>query len=145
MSQDIDSKLVKKLAKLLEETGLGELEYATDDWRIRVARPAAPQVAAYAPAAAPAPAATPAAEPAAADYANAVKSPMVGTAYLAPDPDSAPYISVGAKVSQGQTLMIVEAMKVMNPIVAPKAGTVMEILIQNAQPVEFGEPLVVIE
>ncbi|UUX49170.1 acetyl-CoA carboxylase biotin carboxyl carrier protein [Nisaea acidiphila] len=149
MSHDIDSKLVKKLAKLLDETGLGELEYATDDWRIRVARPAAaPQVAAMAPAPAPAPATAASADsvaPAAVDNANAVKSPMVGTAYLGPDPDSAPFVSVGSKVSEGQTLMIVEAMKVMNPIPAPRAGTVKEILIQNAQPVEFGEPLIVIE
>lgn len=147
MSHDIDSKLVKKLAKLLDETGLGELEYATDDWRIRVARPAAaPQVAAISPAAAPvaaAPAENPAAAPA--DHANAVKSPMVGTAYLGPDPDAPPFVSVGSKVSEGQTLMIVEAMKVMNPIPAPRAGTVKEILIQNAQPVEFGEPLIIIE
>ncbi|MBO6561893.1 MAG: acetyl-CoA carboxylase biotin carboxyl carrier protein [Nisaea sp.] len=147
MSHDIDSKLVKKLAKLLEETGLGELEYATDDWRIRVARPATQAVAATV-AAAPAPvaAAAPAAQPApAAVNANAVKSPMVGTAYLGPDPDSAPFVSVGSKVSEGQTLMIVEAMKVMNPIPAPRAGTVKEVLIQNGQPVEFGEPLIVIE
>lgn len=147
MSHDIDSKLVKKLAKLLEETGLGELEYATDDWRIRVARPTAPAPAATV-AAAPAPVASsaPAAQPApAAAHANAVKSPMVGTAYLGPDPDSPPFVSVGSKVSEGQTLMIVEAMKVMNPIPAPRAGTVKEILIQNGQPVEFGEPLIVIE
>jgi len=146
LSHDIDSKLVKKLAKLLEETGLGELEFATDDWRIRVARPAAPVPAATV-AAAPAPAAAaPAAQPApAAENANAVKSPMVGTAYLGPDPDSPPFVSVGSTVSEGQTLMIVEAMKVMNPIPAPRAGTVKEILIQNGQPVEFGEPLIVIE
>jgi acetyl-CoA carboxylase biotin carboxyl carrier protein len=147
LSHDIDSKLVKKLAKLLEETGLGELEYATDDWRIRVARPATQAVAATV-AAAPAPvaAAAPAAQPApVAVNANAVKSPMVGTAYLGPDPDSAPFVSVGSKVSEGQTLMIVEAMKVMNPIPAPRAGTVKEVLIQNGQPVEFGEPLIVIE
>lgn len=147
MSHDIDSKLVKKLAKLLEETGLGELEYATDDWRIRVARPtAAPQIASVAPAPVAAAAVAAPSQPAAApDHANAVKSPMVGTAYLGPDPDSAPFVSVGSKVSEGQTLMIVEAMKVMNPIPAPRAGTVKEILIQNAQPVEFGEPLIVIE
>ncbi|WP_193182579.1 acetyl-CoA carboxylase biotin carboxyl carrier protein [Nisaea sediminum] len=145
MSHDIDSKLVKKLAKLLEETGLGELEYATDDWRIRVARPATQAVAATV-APAPVAAAAPAAQPApAAVNANAVKSPMVGTAYLGPDPDSAPFVSVGSKVSEGQTLMIVEAMKVMNPIPAPRAGTVKEVLIQNGQPVEFGEPLIVIE
>lgn len=147
MSHDIDSKLVKKLAKLLDETGLGELEYATDDWRIRVARPAVAAQAVAAPAIAPAAPAAPAAEtaPAGADHPGAVKSPMVGTAYLGPDPDSAPFVSVGATVTKGQTLMIVEAMKVMNPIPAPKGGTVKEILVQNAQPVEFGEPLIVIE
>ncbi|MEP3113466.1 acetyl-CoA carboxylase biotin carboxyl carrier protein [Nisaea sp.] len=144
MSHDIDSKLVRKLAALLEETGLGELEYAKDDWRIRVARPAVQQAANIV--AAPTPAAVaPAADTASADIAGAVTSPMVGTAYLGPDPDSAPFVSSGTRVAEGQTLMIIEAMKVMNPIPAPRAGTVKDILVQNGQPVEFGQPLFVIE
>ncbi|WP_339849705.1 acetyl-CoA carboxylase biotin carboxyl carrier protein [uncultured Nisaea sp.] len=144
MSHDIDSKLVRKLAALLEETGLGELEYATDDWRIRVARPAVQQVASVAAAPVSAPIA-PSADAAPADIAGAVNSPMVGTAYLGPDPDSAPFVSVGTRVTEGQTLMIIEAMKVMNPIPAPRAGTVKDILVQNGQPIEFGQPLIVIE
>tara|TARA_E500000318_G_scaffold35258_2_gene34478 strand:+ start:8540 stop:8974 length:435 start_codon:yes stop_codon:yes gene_type:complete len=144
LSHDIDSKLVRKLAALLEETGLGELEYAKDDWRIRVARPAVQQATSVV--APPAPVAiAPVADTAPADLAGAVNSPMVGTAYLGPDPDSAPYVSVGARVTEGQTLMIIEAMKVMNPIPAPRAGTVKDILIQNGQPIEFGQPLIVIE
>ncbi|WP_193171575.1 acetyl-CoA carboxylase biotin carboxyl carrier protein [Nisaea nitritireducens] len=144
MSHDIDSKLVRKLAALLEETGLGELEYAKDDWRIRVARPAVQQAASVVAAPAPAPVA-PVADTAPADIAGAVNSPMVGTAYLGPDPDSAPFVSVGARVTEGQTLMIIEAMKVMNPIPAPRAGTVKDVLVQNGQPIEFGQPLIVIE
>ena len=144
MSHDIDSKLVRKLAALLEETGLGELEYAKDDWRIRVARPAVQQAASVvaAPVAAPV---APAADTASADIAGAVNSPMVGTAYLGPDPDSAPFVSVGSRVTEGQTMMIIEAMKVMNPIPAPRAGTVKDVLVQNGQPIEFGQPLIVIE
>ena len=144
MSHDIDSKLVRKLAALLEETGLSELEYATDDWRIRVARPAVQQVASVTAAPVSAPIA-PSADAAPADIAGAVNSPMVGTAYLGPDPDSAPFVSVGTRVTEGQTLMIIEAMKVMNPIPAPRAGTVKDILVQNGQPIEFGQPLIVIE
>ncbi|WP_028465762.1 acetyl-CoA carboxylase biotin carboxyl carrier protein [Nisaea denitrificans] len=146
MSHDIDSKLVRKLAALLEETGLGELEYAKDDWRIRVARPAVQQAASVV--ATPAPAAVApaaAADTASADIAGAVNSPMVGTAYLGPDPDTAPFVSVGTRVTEGQTLMIIEAMKVMNPIPAPRAGTVKDVLVQNGQPIEFGQPLIVIE
>ena len=102
MSHDIDSKLVRKLAALLEETGLGELEYATDDWRIRVARPAVQQVASVTAAPVSAPIA-PSADAAPADIAGAVNSPMVGTAYLGPDPDSAPFVSVGTRVTEGQS------------------------------------------
>ena len=157
MSKDIDADLVRKLAGLLDETGLGELEYATDDWRIRVARPAAPSLvqthveaipASAAPMAAipiPAPSQEQATAPAAADHPGAVKSPMVGTAYLGPDPDSAPFVQAGATVTKGQTLLIIEAMKVMNPISAPRAGRVAEILVENGHPVEFGQVLVVIE
>ena len=155
----IDARLVRKLADILKDTGLSEIEVEHAGLKIRVAREltAAPvnyvQAAApaYAPApvAAPAPAAAapaPAAEAApAAARGDAVKSPMVGTAYLSPQPGADAFIKVGDTVSAGQTLLIVEAMKTMNPISAPKAGKVVEILVADAQPVEFGEPLVVIE
>jgi len=152
----IDTRLVRKLADILSETGLTEIEVEQGDLKIRVAREitvgAAPVTYAAAPvAAAPAPAPT-AAPPAAAAPAaapelrgEAVKSPMVGTIYLKPQPDAAPFIKVGDSVAAGQTLMIVEAMKTMNPISATKAGTVVAILVSDAQPVEFGEPLVMIE
>lgn len=151
---NIDTALVRELAELLNETGLTEIEVEDDDRKIRVSRGA---VAAAAPvyAAAPAPAAVAAPAPAAAapaapepaagpDMTNAVKSPMVGTCYLAPEPGAANFIAVGKPVKEGDTLLIVEAMKVMNPITAPKSGTVTAILIDNAQPVEFDQPLVVI-
>lgn len=155
----IDARLVRKLADILKDTGLSEIEVEHAGLKIRVAREltAAPvnyvQAAApaYAPApvAAPAPAvAAPAAEAAPAPAAvrgDAVKSPMVGTVYLSPQPGADAFIKVGDTVSSGQTLLIVEAMKTMNPISAPKAGKVVEILVADAQPVEFGEPLVVIE
>ena len=152
--QPIDPKLVRKLADILTSTGLTEIEVEQDGLRIRVAREitmaAAPVAYAAAPAPqyAPAPAAAApvaAAAPAAPDRTNAVKSPMVGTVYLKPSPDAAPFVKVGDKVAVGQTLLIVEAMKTMNPIPATKAGTVIEIIVEDAQPVEFGEPLVVIE
>lgn len=145
---NVDTKLVRELAELLAETGLTEIEVADGDRSIRVGRgtTAAPVVAAAPVAvAASAPASAPAAEAApAADHADAVKSPMVGTAYLSAEPGSAPFVSVGDAVKAGDTLVIVEAMKVMNPIPAPKAGTVTAILVDNAQPVEFDQPLVVI-
>ncbi len=150
---NIDTALVRELAELLNETGLTEIEVEDDDRKIRVSRgamAAAAPVYAAAPvptAAAPAPvAAAPAApEPAAGpDMTNAVKSPMVGTCYLTPEPGAAPFITVGQAVKEGDTLLIVEAMKVMNPIIAPRAGTVTAILIETAQPVEFDQPLVVI-
>ena len=131
----VDPELVRRLAELLVETGLGEIEYAEGDRRIRIARPA--------PAAAPAAAAPAAAEPAPV-AANALRSPMVGTAYLSSEPGADPFIKVGDKVKAGQTLLIIEAMKVMNPINATADGTVQQILIENAQPVEFDQPLVVI-
>lgn len=155
---NIDTALVRELAELLNETGLTEIEVEDDDRKIRVSRGAvaaaapvyasapAPAAAAPAPAAAaPAPAepAEPAA-PAGPDLANAVKSPMVGTCYLAPEPGAANFIAVGKPVKEGDTLLIVEAMKVMNPITAPRSGTVSAILVDNAQPVEFDQPLVVI-
>lgn len=150
---NIDTALVRELAELLNETGLTEIEVEDDDRKIRVSRGA---VAAAAPvyAAAPAPMATASAPAAAAptapepaagpDLTNAVKSPMVGTCYLTPEPGAANFITVGNPVKEGDTLLIVEAMKVMNPIIAPRSGTVTAILIDNAQPVEFGQPLVVI-
>jgi acetyl-CoA carboxylase biotin carboxyl carrier protein len=147
---NIDSKLVRELAELLAETGLSEIEVEDGDRKIKVARqlmaaPTAVHVAA--PAAAPAlplPA-TAAPEPVAvAVDANALKSPMVGTAYLTPEPGADPFIAVGKQVKAGDTLLIIEAMKVMNPITADKAGTIKAILVENAQPVEFDQPLVVI-
>ena len=150
---NVDTALVRELAELLNETGLTEIEVEDDDRKIRVARGGASIVAApamAAPASAPAPAAAvpaPEAAPAAtpsADHADALKSPMVGTAYLAPEPSAPNFIKVGDTVAQGDTLLIVEAMKVMNPIAADKAGTIKAILVENAQPVEFDQPLVVI-
>ena len=149
-SMNVDTKMVRELAELLAETGLTEIEVEDGDRKIKVSRavvaaaaPAAPAIAVAGPATAPAPAPA-AAEPAAPDMSNAVRSPMVGTAYLFPEPGADPFIKVGDKVAAGQTLLIVEAMKVMNPITAPAAGTVKQILIENAQPVEFDQPLVVI-
>ncbi|MGB2447658.1 MAG: acetyl-CoA carboxylase biotin carboxyl carrier protein [Parvibaculales bacterium] len=146
------SKTIKELAELLSETGLTEIEVETGDMRIKVARQGTavsavvPQVAA-APAtaeAAPEPKeAAPA--PAPADHPGGVKSPMVGTAYLAPEPGSANFVTVGDTVSEGQTILIVEAMKTMNPIGAPKSGKVTQILVSNEQPVEFNEVLMIIE
>jgi acetyl-CoA carboxylase biotin carboxyl carrier protein len=150
----IDTKLVRQLADVLAETGLTEIEVEEEGRRIRVARQAAPAPAQYlaapaaapAPAASPAPAAAPAAEAPApqADAANAIKSPMVGTCYLSPEPGADNFVKVGDKVKAGDTLLIVEAMKVMNPITANAAGTVQAILVDNAQPVEFDQPLVVV-
>lgn len=147
-----DTALVKALADILDEAGLAELEYETADLSVRLSRvsgaaPVAPVAAVAAPAAPPAsPAAAAAADSAdAASHPGAVTSPMVGTVYVAPEPDAPSFIEVGGTVKKGQTLLIVEAMKVMNPITAPADGTVKQIFVQNAQPVEFGEVLVVIE
>jgi acetyl-CoA carboxylase biotin carboxyl carrier protein len=146
----IDQRLIRDLAGILNDTNLTEIEVEFGDLKLRVSRqaPAVHAVAAPAPAyAAPAPAAvTPAAAAPAADPGkNAVPSPMVGTVYLAPSPDAKAFIEVGQKVKEGQTLLIIEAMKTMNQIPAPRAGTVTAILIEDAQPVEYGMPLVVIE
>ncbi|WP_374655323.1 acetyl-CoA carboxylase biotin carboxyl carrier protein [Phenylobacterium sp.] len=150
----IDARLVRKLADILTETGLSEIEVEHNDLKIRVAKTLAPAPAAvhYAPppaavaAAAPAPSAAPAAAPeAAARKGDVVNSPMVGTVYLQPQPDAPAFVKVGDTVTAGQTLLIVEAMKTMNPIPAPRGGKIVEIIVQDAQPVEFGEPLVVIE
>ena len=146
----VDTALVKELAELLSANELTEIEVEDGDRKIKVKREGAP-VMAYAPApAAPAPvAAAPAAAPAegapAAAPVDAVKSPMVGTVYLSPEPGAKPFITPGQTVKAGDTLVIIEAMKVMNPITAPKAGRIAQILIGDAQPVEFDQPLVVIE
>ena len=153
-SVEPNTALVKALADILDDAGLAELEYETDDVAIRLSRVSgAAPVAAVAPVAAPAPAALPAAPAApAADSAavlsahpGAVTSPMVGTAYISPEPGAAAFVEEGSTVKKGQTLLIVEAMKVMKPITAPTDGTVSKILVKNAQPIEFGEVLVVIE
>jgi acetyl-CoA carboxylase biotin carboxyl carrier protein len=139
----IDSELVRMLAGLLDETGLSEIEYAVGDRRIRIARQiggaAMAMVAAPMAAAASAPAAI-AAEP-----AGAIKSPMVGTAYLGPQPGAAPFVAIGDTVREGQTLFIIEAMKVMTQIPSPRAGRVTQILIVDSTPVEFGQILAVVE
>ena len=147
----VDTALIKELAELLSANELTELEVEDGDRKIRVKRDAAP-VMAYAPApamaAAPASiaaAAAPVADAAPAAPVDAVKSPMVGTAYLSSEPGAKPFIAVGASVKQGDTLLIIEAMKVMNPIQAPKGGKVTQILVGDSQPVEFDQPLVVIE
>jgi acetyl-CoA carboxylase biotin carboxyl carrier protein len=151
----VEQALIRELAELLDETRLSEIEIEREGLRVRVSRQMAVQAMPMAPAppvaAAPAAAAAAAQQapaPAAADpskHPGAVKSPMVGTAYLAPEPGAAPFVDVGSRVAQGQTLMIIEAMKTMNHIPAPKAGVVSAILVGNGQPVEFGEALVIIE
>lgn len=156
---EIDTTLVRSLADILNDTSLTEIEVERGELRIRVAREivaapvmqyaAAPAPAAHAPAAAPA-AAAPAAMPSdpatiVAKKGEEVKSPMVGTVYLQASPEAPPFISVGDKVKKGQTLLIVEAMKTMNPIPAPKAGKVVQIMVSDARPVEYGEVLMIIE
>lgn len=149
-SESVEHKLIKDLAELLNETGLTEIEIEKAGLKVRVARTvsiaatAAPIMAAPAVSAAAAPVAnSAAADPA--KHPGAVKSPMVGTAYRAAEPGAASFIEIGSRVAAGDTLLIIEAMKTMNQIPAPKAGTVTSILFENGQPVEFGEPLVVIE
>ncbi len=155
----IDKELIRELANILNDTDLSEIEVEQEDLRIRVSRSAPPAtVYAAAPAYAPAPAAASAAAPAVAspaapaasaaparNPANTVTSPMVGTVYLSPAPGARAFIEVGATVKEGQTLLIVEAMKTMNQIPAPKSGKITEIIVNDAQPVEYGEALVVIE
>jgi acetyl-CoA carboxylase biotin carboxyl carrier protein len=141
----VDQGLIRELAELLTETGLTEIEIVRDDTRIRVARnvsvAAAPQM--MAPAAAPvAAAAAPVNDT---NHPGAVHSPMVGTAFRAPEPGGRPYIDVGDQVRQGDTVLIIEAMKTMNQIPAPRSGKVVKILVEDGQPVEFGEPLLIIE
>jgi acetyl-CoA carboxylase biotin carboxyl carrier protein len=143
----IDQDLIRELAKLLDETGLTEIEFERNGERVRVARQMQ-QVAVAAPARALGPAI---ADLAAADggdptkHPGAVTSPMVGTAYRGPEPGARPFVEVGARVRAGETLLIVEAMKTMNQIPAPRSGTITQILVEDGQPVEFGEPLMIIE
>jgi acetyl-CoA carboxylase biotin carboxyl carrier protein len=156
-AEPIDTRLVRRLADILKDTDLTEIEVARGDLKIRVARaggtapapapvlapvaitPAAPPPAPAGPTAVPAPA------PANEARGDTVTSPMVGTVYLQPQPGAAAFIKPGDRVAQGQTLVLIEAMKTMNPVAAPRAGTVLDILVGDSQPVEFGEPLVVLE
>jgi acetyl-CoA carboxylase biotin carboxyl carrier protein len=148
-----DSALIRELALLLDETSLTEIEIERAGLRVRVARNisvAASVPSSYVPAAAaPVPVTAAAAAPAAAadlsKHPGVVPSPMVGTAYWSPEPGAKPFVEVGTKVSAGQTLLIIEAMKTMNQIPSPRAGTVTQILVEDGQPVEFGEPLMIIE
>jgi len=142
----VDQDLIRQLADLLTETGLTEIEFETDDNRIRVARNVSAATAAAPPAAAPVAAAPPATKTGGeTDDAGTVHSPMVGTAFLSPSPGEKPYIDIGTEVRQGDTLLIVEAMKTMNQIPAPRSGKVVRILVEDGQPVEYGEPLLIIE
>ena len=149
-SMQVDAELVRQLAELLDDTHLTEIEVQDGDRRIRVVRnvtvqthalpaPAVPVAAA----AAPAPAAPPSAP--AGDHPGTIKSPMVGTAYLAASPDAKQFVNIGDTVAAGDTLLIVEAMKVMNPIVSPRAGKVTQLMVDNGQPVEFDQPLAIVE
>jgi acetyl-CoA carboxylase biotin carboxyl carrier protein len=146
----IDGDLVRQLAKLLDETGLTEIEYGEGKWRLRVSK-AMTAAATVVPAAAAAAAAAVATERStataeeAARHPGAVTSPMVGTVYVAPEPGAAPFVKAGDTVSEGQTLLLIEAMKTMNPIRAPRAGKVSQIFVTNAAPVEYGEVLLILE
>ena len=143
-----DSALIRELALLLDETSLTEIEIERAGLRVRVARNisiAASMPANFQPTSASAASAAPAAVADLAKHPGVVPSPMVGTAYWSPEPGAKPFIEVGSKVSAGQTLVIIEAMKTMNQIPSPRAGTVTQILVEDGQPVEFGEPLVIIE
>ena len=151
----VDTDLIRQLAEMLSDNGLSEIEVEDGDRRIVVKRKISAPSTEYAPAPASSPPASsssqpPVAPPAAADipaaeHPGAVKSPMVGTVYLSGEPGAKPFVAAGTKVGAGDTLLIIEAMKVMNPIVAPKAGTVSQLLVQDAQPVEFDQPLVIID
>jgi acetyl-CoA carboxylase biotin carboxyl carrier protein len=141
----IDKDLIRELTALLDETGLTEIEIEHDGVRVRVARNAGPQITAHsAPIALPGPIVTTTPTDMA-KHPGAVTSPMVGTAYRGAAPGAPPFVDIGSKVTAGETLLIIEAMKTMNQIPAPRAGTVTQILIEDGQPVEFGEPLVIIE
>jgi acetyl-CoA carboxylase biotin carboxyl carrier protein len=146
----IDPQLIRELAALLDETGLSEIEVESDGHRIRVARhvtvtAAAGPISNSTAAPPPLPVATPAAAADVTKHPGVVSSPMVGTAYRAPEPGAKPFIDLGSAVAVGETLLIIEAMKTMNQIPAPRAGTVIQILFEDGQPVEYGEPLLIIE
>jgi len=141
---ELDTKFVHKLADLLKETGLSEIEYAEGDKRIRVAAQSSLVQGQTPAAAAPAQAAAPTEEKKESFRGTPIEAPMVGTVYLAPEPGASPFVKVGDRVKAGDTLLIIEAMKVMNPIKAPVAGTISEILVSDAKPVEFGEVLMLI-
>jgi acetyl-CoA carboxylase biotin carboxyl carrier protein len=136
-SMQVDTDLVRELAAMLNDTGLSEIEVADGERKIRVSRTMTAVAAPLAAAAVAAPSAP-------AISANAMKSPMVGTVYLTPDPEAAPFVSIGQQVKAGDTVLIIEAMKVMNPIVAASSGTVTEIYVESGQPVEFDQPLLAI-
>jgi acetyl-CoA carboxylase biotin carboxyl carrier protein len=145
-----DGALIRELALLLDETSLTEIEIERAGLRVRVARnlsiaASVPAAAAVVTASTAVPAGAPAAAADLSKHPGAVPSPMVGTAYWSPEPGAKPFIEVGSKVSAGQTILIIEAMKTMNQIPSPRAGTVTQILVEDGQPVEFGEPLVIIE
>jgi len=148
-----EQALIRELATLLNETGLSEIEIEKSGLKIRVARhlqmttlaPAVQAPAVAAPPVTPGATAQPSGAGEPGEAAGAVKSPMVGTVYLCPEPGSTPFVEVGARVSEGQTLLIIEAMKTMNHIPAPRSGTVKQVLVENNQPVEYGEPLIVLE
>lgn len=151
MAKDkVDQDLIRELAKLLDETGLTEIEFEKAGARVRVARQvqqtvvaAAPVRGGVMPAVEAVPAGSAPADPA--KHPGVVASPMVGTSYMSPEPGAKPFVEIGTRVTAGQTLLIIEAMKTMNQIPAPRAGTVIQILIEDGQPVEFGEPLLILE
>lgn len=149
----LDTQLIREIAEILRDADLGELEVEHEGLRVRVSKPAVTQTVTVSPpqsAAPPAAATSPSASPSApvetpvADDANAVKSPMVGTVYLSPEPGAKVFINEGDKVKKGDTLMLVEAMKTFNPVESPRDGTVTRIIVSDAQPVEYGEPLVIV-
>lgn len=140
---DVDGDLVRKLSSLLEECSLTELEYSSGEQTIRLSRGGAVTAVAAAPAPVAAPAAAPAA--AGASLAGAIPAPMVGTVYLSPEPGADPFIRVGDSVSEGQTLLLIEAMKTYNPVRAPRSGKVTNILVSDGSPVEYGEDLLTLE
>ena len=145
----VDKELIRELANLLDETGLGEIEIQQEGFRIRVARPLTQAVAVSTPQSSTPATSTPALEPKkpidTAAHPGLVKSPMVGTVYRAPVPGSAPFVEAGSEVKEGQIILIIEAMKTMNQIPSPRDGRVSDILVSDGQPVEYGEPLLIIE
>jgi acetyl-CoA carboxylase biotin carboxyl carrier protein len=151
--REVDEKLIRRLAGLLDEIGLTEIEYSERGWSVRVSKAAKGAIAAAAPAAAESAPGAPAEAPsagaedldAAASHPGAVTSPMVGTVYIAPEPGAGPYVKTDDMVSEGQTLFLIEAMKTMNPIRAPRAGKVTRIFVKNGTPVEYGEVLLILE